>query len=181
MWWFDAARRRRARGGLARRALLASLACASLSLAACGWQLRGKQDFPFETISVPYVTPLAIELQRNLAAASDRTRVVAKPADADAVLAILREAQEKVILSLSTQGRVREYQLRYRVDYRVSNAKGEDYVPPTTVVLRRDITYNDQVLAKEAEEQQLYREMRADMVQQILRRIAAAKPVPVAE
>jgi LPS-assembly lipoprotein len=181
MWWFDRNTRRRGDDATTRRALLALLACATVAAAACGWQLRGKQSFPFETISVPYVTPLAIELQRNLAAASDRTRVVAKAADAEAVLAILTEAQEKIILSLNTQGRVREYQLRYRVDYRVSNPKGVDYVPPTTIVLRRDITYNDQVLAKETEEAQLYREMRSDMVQQILRRLAAAKPLPPAE
>jgi LPS-assembly lipoprotein len=173
--------RLRVDGGLSRRAFLALLACASLSTAGCGWHLRGKQTFPFETISVPYTTPLAIELQRNLGAASERTRVVAKPAEAEAVLAILREAQEKVILSLNTQGRVREYQLRYRVDYRVSNQKGVDFVPPTTIVLRRDITYNDQVLAKETEEALLYREMRSDMVQQIVRRLAAAKPVPASE
>jgi len=173
--------RLRGDGSLTRRAALALVACAALSTAACGWQLRGKQTFPFETISVPGQTPLAVELQRNLAAASDRTRVVAKPAEADAVLSILNEAQEKVILSLNTQGRVREYQLRYRVDYRVWSPKGVDFVPPTVVVLRRDITFNDQVLAKETEEMQLYREMRADMVQQILRRLAAAKPPPAPE
>ena len=71
--------------------------------------------------------------------------------------------------------------MRYRVDYRVSNQKGVDFVPPTSIVLRRDFTYNDQVLAKETEEAQLYREMRSDMVQQILRRLAAAKPPPAPE
>jgi LPS-assembly lipoprotein len=46
------------------------------------------------------------------------------------------------------------------------------------VVLTRDITFNDQVLAKETEEAQLYAEMRSDMVQAIIRRLARAKPVP---
>jgi LPS-assembly lipoprotein len=85
--------------------------------------------------------------------------------------------QEKVILSLNTQGRVREYQLRYRVVFRVASPKGLDFVPPTAVVLTRDITFNDQVLAKETEETQLYKEMRSDLVQQIIRRLGAAKPV----
>ena len=122
-------------------------------LAACGFKLRGQQDFPFETISVPQVSPLGIELRRN---------------SADAVLTVLAEQQEKVILSLNTQGRVREFQLRYRVAYRVSSPKGLDFVPPTAVVLTRDITFNDQVLAKETEEAQLYAEMRSDMVQAII-------------
>jgi LPS-assembly lipoprotein len=40
------------------------------------------------------------------------------------------------------------------------------------------MTYDDsQVLAKEAEEQLLFRDMQSDMAQQVLRRIATAKPV----
>jgi LPS-assembly lipoprotein len=164
-------------GERSRRVLLALLACATLALAACGFKLRGQQTFPFETISVPLNTPLGFELKRNIVAANEQTKLVDSIADADAVLSILSEAQEKVILSLNTQGRVREYQLRYRVIYRVSSPKGLDFIAPTSVLLTRDITFNDQVLAKESEEAQLYREMRSDLVQQIIRRLAAAKPL----
>jgi LPS-assembly lipoprotein len=152
------------------------LACATLALTACGFKLRGQQTFPFDTISVPVNSPLGFELQRNIAAANEQTKLVANAADADAVLSIMGEAQEKVILSLNTQGRVREYQLRYRVVFRVSSPKGIDLVPPTSLLLTRDITFNDQVLAKETEEAQLFREMRSDVVQQIIRRLAAAAP-----
>jgi LPS-assembly lipoprotein len=147
-------------------------------LAGCGFKLRGQQEFPFETISVPTVSPLGIELRRNIAAASERTTVIQQVTGADAVLTVLSEQQEKVIIALNTQGRVTEFQLRYRVAYRVSSPKGLDYVPPTAVVLTRDITFNNQVLAKETEEGQLYAEMRADIVQQIIRRLARAKPIP---
>jgi LPS-assembly lipoprotein len=166
MWSSDPAR-------AARRAL----AVAVLALAGCGFQLRGQQSFPFETINVPNNTPLGIELQRNIASASERTKLVPSAADAEAVLSVLTEQQEKVILSLNTQGRVREFQLRYRVVFRVASPKGADYIPPTPIVLTRDITFNDQVLAKETEEAQLYREMRSDMVQQIMRRLAVARPL----
>ena len=160
----------------ARRALLVALACTALALTACGFKLRGQQTFPFDTISVPNNTPLGFELKRNIAAANEQTKLVENVADADAVLSIMGEAQEKVILSLNTQGRVREYQLRYRVVFRVSSPKGIDLVPPTSLLLTRDITFNDQVLAKETEEAQLFREMRSDVVQQIIRRLAAATP-----
>lgn len=152
------------------------LACATLALTACGFKLRGQQTFPFDTISVPLNSPLGFELKRNIVAANDQTKLVENSADAEAVLSIMGEAQEKVILSLNTQGRVREYQLRYRVVFRVSNPKGLDLVPPTSLLLTRDITFNDQVLAKETEEAQLFREMRSDVVQQIIRRLAAATP-----
>jgi LPS-assembly lipoprotein len=162
---------------VARRGLVAFAAGAALAAAGCGFQLRGQQSFPFETINVPNNTPLGIELQRNIVSASAKTTLVPSAADADAVLSVLTEQQEKVILSLNTQGRVREFQLRYRVVFRVSSPKGADYIPPTPIVLTRDITFNDQVLAKETEEAQLYREMRSDMVQQIMRRLAVARPL----
>lgn len=159
--------------------LLVVALCAAL--AACGFRLRGQQTFPFETISVPSQSPLGVQLQRNIAAASERTKVVPSVTDADAVLSVLAEQQEKVILSLNSQGQVREYQLRYRVVFRVSNPKGGDFIAPTAMLLTRDITFNNAVLAKETEEAQLYQEMRADMVQQIMRRLAAAKPIPADE
>jgi LPS-assembly lipoprotein len=87
------------------------------------------------------------------------------------------EAREKEILSLTSTGRVREFQLRYRVGFRVHDGKGADYVPSNVIQLTRDVTYNDaEILAKEQEEQLLFRDMQADMVRQILRRLAAAKP-----
>jgi LPS-assembly lipoprotein len=89
------------------------------------------------------------------------------------------ETKQKEILSLTGTGRVREFQLRYRVGFRVHDGKGGDYVPQQTIQLTRDVSFNDsEVLAKESEEQLLYRDMQSDMVQQIMRRLASAqKPV----
>ena len=43
--------------------------------------------------------------------------------------------------------------------------------------LKRDVSFNDSdVLAKETEEQLLYRDMQFDMVQMVMRRLAAAQP-----
>ncbi|MEF8752106.1 MAG: LPS assembly lipoprotein LptE [Candidatus Accumulibacter necessarius] len=42
----------------------------------------------------------------------------------------------------------------------------------------RDLTYDDSnVLAKQQEETLLWRDMESDLVQQLMRRLAAAKPV----
>lgn len=144
------------------------------AIAACGFKLRGRADLPFDSIAIPSQSPLAIELARNVAAGSD-AKVVRDPKEAQAIFDLLAETRDKVILSLNTQGRVREYQLRYRVAYRVYNAKGGEYIPPSEIILRREITFNDQVLAKESEEVLLYREMQSDMVNQILRRMQASK------
>ncbi|HSJ97117.1 MAG TPA: LPS assembly lipoprotein LptE, partial [Myxococcota bacterium] len=57
--------------------------------------------------------------------------------------------------------------------------KGADYLAPSTLELTRDVSFSDaEVLAKEAEEQLLFRDMQTDMVQQVMRRVAAAtRPV----
>src|SRR5712691_6117212 len=147
--------------------------------AGCGFQLRGQAQLPFETLYIPGGTPLVVELKRNVAVAS-KTRLVDSVGAAQAVLGFTAELRDKVILSFNTQGRVSEYQLRYRVGFRVTDPKGgQVYLPTSEILLTRDMAYSDaQVLAKEAEEALLYRDMQSDMVQQILRRLVAAKPVP---
>jgi LPS-assembly lipoprotein len=146
---------------------------AALVLAACGFHLRGQANLPFETLYVDGNTSLLVELKRNIAAGT-KTQLVDRAGEARAVFAVDHEVREKVILSLDTSGRVREYRLRYRVGFSVRDAKGRDWIEPNEILLTRDISFNDQVLAKEAEEILLYRDMQTDMVQQIVRRLAAA-------
>jgi len=145
-------------------------------LVGCGFQLRGSSNLPFDTIYVPGSSGgVALDLKRSIESSS-KTRVVDNPKNAQAVFELSEAKQEKEILSLTGAGRVREYRLRYRVRYRVHDAKGRDLIPSTTLVQVRDVTFNDsQVLAKEAEDQLLYRDMQTDMVQQILRQLAAAQ------
>jgi LPS-assembly lipoprotein len=149
----------------------------ALSLAACGFQMRGTAALPFETLYMPNTTGgIALDLKRNIQTGT-RTAVVDDAKKAEAVLQFTQETREKIILSLAATGRVREYQLRYRVGFRVHDGKGGEFLPLSTVQLTRDITFNDSdVLAKETEEQLLYRDMQFDMVQQIMRRLAGAHP-----
>jgi LPS-assembly lipoprotein len=148
----------------------------ALALAGCGFRLRGTAEVPFETLYVPSATSgIALDLKRNIQAGT-KARVVDDPSKADAVMQFTEETRQKEILSLTGTGRVREFQLRYRVAFRVHDGKGAEYVPPSTIQLTRDVTFNDaEILAKEQEEQLLFRDMQIDMVQQIMRRLAAAK------
>ena len=148
-----------------------------LGLAGCGFQLRGTAALPFDTLYMPGATGgIALDLKRNIQAGT-RTTVVDDPKKAEAVLDFVQETRDKVILSLAATGRVREYKLRYIVGFRVHDGKGNEFLPVNTVQLSRDITFNDSdVLAKETEEGLLYRDMQFDMVQQVMRRLAAAHP-----
>lgn len=161
------------------RAVSIAAALTAVSLAGCSFHLRGQAHLPFDTLYIPGGTPLVVELKRNLAAAS-KTRLVNSPAEAQAVLGFTQETRDKLILSFNAAGRVQEYQLRYRVGFRVSDPKsGQVFLPENEILLTREVTYSDaQVLAKETEETLLYRDMQSDMVQQILRRMVAARSAP---
>jgi LPS-assembly lipoprotein len=148
-----------------------------LVLAGCGFKLRGTADVPFETLYLPGATTgIALDLKRNIEAGT-KVQVVDDAKRAQAVLVFTQETREKEILSLTGAGRVREFRLHYRVGFRVHDGKGSDYIAQNLIQLTRDVTYNDaEILAKEAEEQLLFRDMQTDMVQQIMRRLSAAKP-----
>jgi LPS-assembly lipoprotein len=159
---------------------LVMVAAAFATLAACGFQLRGSATVPFQTLYIPdSKAGIALDLKRNIEAGTN-AKVVNDPKSADAILELSAENKEKIILSLTGTGRVREFRLRYSVRYRVHDGKGNEYVPPSVVQLTRDVTYDDSaILAKEAEEQLLFRDMQTDMVQQVLRRLASAdRPKP---
>ncbi len=151
---------------------------ASGLLAGCGFALRNSPNFAFDTVAV---TPeqsvgVAAELARYL---GDKLRPVV-PAEGQtgpqAVIEVIQELREKSIVGLTATGQVREFQLRLRVKFRVRTLQGVELIAPTEVVLQRDISFNETaVLAKESEEILLYRDMQSDLVQQLLRRIAAIK------
>jgi LPS-assembly lipoprotein len=120
---------------------------------------------------------LVQELRRNIRGGGEVT-LVSTPEEADATLNITSESRSRQILSLNSQGRVREYVLNYRATISVRDNKNVELLAPTQLALKRDISYNEEfVLAKEAEEALLYRDMQSDLVQQILRRLSAIKPV----
>jgi LPS-assembly lipoprotein len=71
---------------------------------------------------------------------------------------------------------VREFQLRIKLRFRLRTHQGLELIAPTEITQQRDISFSESaVLAKEAEEALLYRDMQSDIVQQLLRRIAAVK------
>jgi LPS-assembly lipoprotein len=150
---------------------------ATLLVAACGFQLRGTATLPFSTLYVQAAptSQFATQLRRAVRAGSG-TRIADRPEQAEVILQILHELQEKQILSLSGGGRVSEYQLRFRVSFRLTDSKNREHIPASEIVLRRDYSYSDnQTLAKEFDEAQLYRDMRNDAVSQLVRRLQAAK------
>lgn len=153
---------------------------ALISLNGCGFALRKAPSFAFSTLfsGLPESSPLGVELRRSLKA-TGKVRVITDARqmnEAQVVLDVLLDQREKVVLSLNATGQVREFQLRLRFAFKLRTLAGKELIPPSEIALQRDISFNESaVLAKEAEEVLLYRDMQSDVVQQLMRRLAAVK------
>ena len=150
------------------------------SLAGCGFRMRGSFTYAFKTLFSGFVdnSTLGNEFKRVITA-DGQVAVLTDASQADTaqvVLEVLNEQREKVVVGVTASGQVREFQLRIRLKFKLRTPSGKDLIPETELLVQRDISFNESaVLAKEAEEGLLYRDMQTDMVQQLLRRLAAVK------
>jgi LPS-assembly lipoprotein len=161
-----------------RRVFLAAL-CAGL--AGCGFHLRGDVSYAFSSLYVnaPADNPLTAELKRALEGATG-VKLADNATGAQVILDVTAVGDDKQVLSLSGGGRVREFLLIKRATIGVHDANGRDWLPTSEIQVRRSYTFNEaQVLAREAQEIRLLKEMQSDIVQQIVRRLQAAR-VPAA-
>jgi LPS-assembly lipoprotein len=158
------------------------MAGGALLLGGCGFKLSRPASYPFRTLHIAgsSLSSLALETQRQLQVGGT-VEVITDPRQierAELVLEFLQDLREKVVIGRTSTGAVREFQLRMRVRFRVRNREGIERIPEVELEQRRDITFNESfVLSKSAEETLLYTNMQTEMVQQILRRLAALPSV----
>ena len=164
----------------------------AVAVTGCGFKLRQAPKFAFQTLlaSLPDSSPLRRELKvallnagvtvldampvvnANAAAAPGATPVAAP----DAVLEILTDQREKSVVGSTAAGQVREFQLRVRFRFRLSTPRGKVLIEDSEVLLQRDISYSETIaLSKLEEEAEMYKDMQTDVVQQVLRRLAAVR------
>lgn len=161
-----------------RRNLLFATGAAVL-LAGCGFQLRQAPHFAFQTIFVASApnSSTVRDIRRGIESGTG-VKVVDDPNAAQVILDIVMDRREQVVVGLNATGQVREFQLRSRVQFRLRTPQGKELIPLTELLQQRDISYTESAaLAKEFEQQQLYRDMQADIVRQLLRRLASVTSV----
>ncbi|AXK39096.1 LPS assembly lipoprotein LptE [Crenobacter cavernae] len=159
--------------------LLASL----VTLTACGFQLRGvsapTKPLPFASLYLDGQGSVLPELKKALER-DPRLKLAASAKDAEAVLTVSHEETAKDILTINRGGKVNEYLLTLRVTAEVTQ-NAEPLGAPRTVLVRRKLGYADQdVLGKEEEEAFLWKDMRRDAADQLVRSLAYVKPLPAA-
>lgn len=157
-----------------RRALL-GMAAAALG-GGCGFELRGAPDLPFERIALAGFGPRSPLAEALAAALARSVQVVAQPAQAQLVLHALEDLREKTVVASTAAGQVREVQLRVRLRWRLATPGGRELLAPAELLRSRDMSYSETLaLAKAQEEDELYRSLQADIVAQLLRRLASVR------
>lgn len=152
-----------------------------VALPGCGFAPRKAQTFKFKSLysTLSETSPLGVQLRRALQA-TGAVRIIIDPRDigeADAILEVLADQREKIVLSSSAAGQVREFQLRLRFVFRLKSPAGAELLGSTEVLQQRDTSFSESAaLAQEAQETILFQDMQNDIVQQILRQLAAYTP-----
>ena len=174
-------RDRSARGGqfatgLARLRNLLLIALVSV-LAGCGFQLRGSAD------SVAVLTTLDVsatqtygELVTNVERTLTQQGIAMNPeGGADYRLHLLGERATRRSVSTTNQVSVAEYVLLLAVDFELFDRAGDRLLPLTTISVERVYSFDRGSFVGSSEEEALLsREMQADIIQQILRRLEAS-------
>ena len=146
-----------------------------IALSGCGFAPRQAPNFPFQSLAFSgFVvrSPMANEL-RLMIDASPSTRVVDDAAQAEVILDVLLDSQERARGTITTAGQIRSVNLLYRFKFRVRTATGKELLGPSELTAARSMSYNEsQALAKEKEEADLFRTMQVDMADQVMRRLA---------
>lgn len=164
-----------------RRAWIASAATMTIApLVGCGFELRRAPALNFRTLQLTGFksnSPFEKELRDNINA-SQTTLVVDSAGQAQVILEAISDRREKTVVATTSSGQVRELSLRVRFNFRLRTVSGRELIPPTELLLGRDMSYSETAaLAKEYEEALLYRELQKDIVTQIMRRLATVPPL----
>lgn len=140
----------------------------------CGFHLAGTGEFSSE-LDKAYVqgpnTSKELErfLKKNLRA--NQINVV-EEAEATAIINLQFEETERVVLTLDSDGKAREFELILNVTFDVKKPDNSVLLKQQKIVLNRDFVFDkSDLLGANEEEQQLYSEMRNDAARLIVYRL----------
>jgi LPS-assembly lipoprotein len=104
--------------------------------------------------------------------ASNKVSIILPTENPELRIELLSEESEKRILSLSGQGLVREFEIFYRVRYRIKTIDSETWSQENIIETRRDFTFSDSnLIGKEEEERQLNESMRNEAITNLFNQI----------
>lgn len=147
-------------------------------LSGCGFHLRGLQEVPkwLSTVSIS-VPPGHHDLFQRLSEQIKRqdNSVRSRPLQTQYWLIIEQDDFQQVISSISSSTTPRQYQLIYRVTFKLQRANAEEIIPPSVIEISRQLTLNsDRLLGSNHEEDQIRHDMRQEAALRIINRLSTA-------
>ncbi len=156
----------------------------AVTITACGWHLRGapKNFPPGSKLFIATEDPRSdiAETITSLLQTSGLPLAEA-PTEADYVLTIHSETEQKRTVSVDARGRASEYELITSAEYSVRDNTGRDLLTEAKADVYRTLEWDDDEVVSKGEEERLQREeMRRELISRIidrLRRIDISAPV----
>lgn len=177
-------------GPLGRRSLIRGLfgagALASAGwLTGCGFALRETPTFAFDAVRFAgnENRPVTRALRSVLDTSGVRTFGTSRPGNPPpgstmVLLTVLLDQRERAVVGQTATGEVRELQIRTRFVFRLSTMTGRTLIEDTEILLEGDISFSETAaLSKAAEQEMMFQDQQSEIVQQVLRRLAAVKSV----
>lgn len=159
-----------------RSPLAAAVIALALSVAGCGFHLRGAVSIPADLTPLYIQSGSAVgEVLRGRLEGSG-VQMTAKESAAGLRLRILSQGQDSRVVAVDRQGRALAYVQRFEVRFDAVDRAGEPVLSAQSVVLERtfDDNPNVSVLGKQLESDIIFQTMADDAADQILLRLRAA-------
>ena len=142
-------------------------------ISSCGFHMRGITKISISSINLE---GKKLSIDNDLRKVLKSNKVEIKTEDAEFKIEFLNEQFEKKILTLNSRGLVSEYELFYRVYYRIKNSSSDKWSDENIIEIRRDYAFNDSnSLGKEEEEKQIKKTMYEEAIQNLFRQIESLK------
>jgi len=127
-------------------------------LTSCGYHLRNTVELPLGLQSILLQNAsiqLKSQIQKKLRVM--KGRLLTTPEPSTTIIHIIREKMNRRVLSLSSTGRVNEYELYYRLNFNLLDATGHTISDPQLIEISRDYFNNQQNMLGKNNEEQLIR------------------------
>ena len=143
-----------------------------VNITSCGYQFRGATEVNFVSISIDGGSPSFLKILKKQ---FKQSGVKVQERNSEKTLEITNDTFSKKILSLSAAGKVREYQVNYKISFRFKSQDSE-WSDSINLEANRDFTYDDKnIIAKTEEESRLIKGMQEQLIRTIVNQISVRK------
>ena len=152
---------------------------AAATLSACGWRVRGKIDLPYKNLFLSgSMTPEFRDTLEMYLRVND-IALVKSAKEAELILEIITEQNARQVLSYNGAGQITAYRIISRVAFRTFDPSGIEVTPEADIYLTRDVDFDQaNVQSFDLLVAEHIKAMRTDIVNQLMRRLAAIKKLP---